>query len=78
MHLRCRFDKMCMPFNSVLRINPSSQLILDGLCIDGCTYATYIDYSYEIFENNTSNNWKKFDSAKDFIKGRLLVILVKH
>lgn len=55
--LRCRFEKFCTPYNSFVRINPSAPLILDGVCLSGCEYASTIDYEYKIYANTNPNEY---------------------
>jgi len=63
-------------------INPSSQLIIDGLCKEGCGPADTIEYDYKVYEGTLQNSidlsWTPFldtkgllPSMKDFSSSRL-------
>ena len=45
--LRCRFDFTCIPYSAYKKVNPSSQIIIDGQCLDGCTQI--VAYEYKIY-----------------------------
>ncbi len=53
---RCRLAKTCFPHNSYMLINPSSQLILDGFCKEGCRPDDTIEYSYNVYSGNLTNS----------------------
>lgn len=60
---------MCMPYYSYMRINPSSQLILDGKCLSGCEYASYIDFVYKVYSSVDQINWNYSPDYMNHVKG---------
>jgi hypothetical protein len=46
-------------------INPSSQLIIDGLCKEGCGPGDSVEYNYKVYKGNINNSidlsWTPFN-----------------
>ena len=47
--IRCRFPKLCIPYSKFQKVNPSSDLLIDGECIDGCYDTDVLEYEFSIF-----------------------------
>ena len=45
---RCKFDKDCIPYESYMKINPNSDLILNTLCISECDNLRNLKFDYVI------------------------------
>lgn len=56
MNLSCRFPKACFPDSTYQKINPSSQLIIDGKCVEGCYSTDIVEYSFSIYADIYGNN----------------------
>jgi hypothetical protein len=54
--LGCRFPKACFPDSTYLKINPSSQLIIDGRCVEGCYSNDVVQYTFTIYEDIYGNS----------------------
>ena len=48
---RCRISEFCVSFLKFKRISPANQLVLSGICLDGCEDADSVTYSFTIFKN---------------------------
>lgn len=46
---RCRFPITCIPYATYKKVNPSSQIIIDGQCSDGCSTSTNVSYTFSIY-----------------------------
>ena len=69
---------MCISYAAYKKINPSSQIIVDGTCMDGCTnsFNTTLTYAFNIYfttENNSilsSNSvWTLFTATDGLATG---------
>ena len=69
----------CISYSQYKKINPSSQIIIDGLCLEGCSNSNAL-YSYEfnIFytlnqnDMSSTNNiiWTKVNAETKFVSGK--------
>ena len=64
-----------MPYSAYKKVNPSSQIIIDGSCNDGCTNLTPI-YAYSIYYTNEKNStlssnpvWINLNSVDELASG---------
>ena len=67
---RCRFESTCIPYPSYKKVNPSSQIIIDGSCTYGCTNTNSIKYTYKIFYSfdlffTSSISWNNMTDLND-------------
>ncbi len=76
---RCRLAKTCFPYYSYMLINPSSQLILDALCKEGCQPGDSIEYSYKVSSGNLTGSldlvWFPFVDSQGIFPSIFLFIL---
>ena len=70
---RCRFPLTCIPYSAYKKVNPSSQIIIDGFCMEGCATNT-IAYKYSVYFTydlnlTTDNKWQSMKNL-GFILGK--------
>jgi len=71
--VRCRFEAACIPYQTYKKINPSSQLTIDGKCVDGCT-ANALSYAYMLYFTYDSNltvntAWQSLNKTAGLVTG---------
>ena len=71
---RCRFESTCKPYSTFKKVNPSSQITIDGECTEGCS-STSISYEYTVYfttDLNLTTNviWQNLeDSSENLVVG---------
>lgn len=48
--LSCKFSGLCIPYKDYVKINPSTQLLIDGDCILGCTTLLNLAYKFNVYQ----------------------------
>ena len=66
----CRFPKTCFPDSTYQKINPSSQLIIDGQCIEGCPLNNTVQYNFTVYVDLNGNfTWEVYNDVANQILG---------
>ena len=73
----CRFPKTCIPFPSYQKINPNTQIVIDGECLQNCFADELLFYKYDVYFTNAlslskSTIWNKAEYYEDFISGEFI------
>jgi len=70
MNKRCRFPKACFPDSTYQKINPSSQLIIDGACVEGCYPTDVVQYTFTVYADIYGNStWQIYNDPSNQIIG---------
>ena len=70
----------CIPYAAYKKVNPSSQIIIDGECVSGCNVNGFnqLFYNYELYSTlDTTNvglnsNWQLISLLDGFVLGDLI------
>ena len=78
MIFRCRIESSCKILSFYQIINQDTQLIIDGICTNGCLGSNTIKYEYKIYKNigdEFNATWQLMNDGS-FISGLFLLILI--
>ncbi len=76
----------CISYSQYKKINPSSQIIIDGLCLEGCSnpndlfsFEFNIYYTLNQNEMSSTNNiiWTELNAETYFVSGKNKFLFLK-
>ena len=75
LNFRCRFEQRCISYSSYKKINPNSQLIIEGECFDECNKTDvrkifyYFNVSFTTFQSNLTQ-WTLLQNKNNLLMSK--------
>ena len=77
LYKRCRFSITCIPYAIYKKVNPSSQILIDGQCSTGCSTSSPIIYAYTLYFTTEANltlsskpTWFVLNNTNGYLSGK--------